>query len=139
VVLPLLLAIPLLATPVPPQDPAAPAATASPPGMAWIPGGECTMGGDDALACPDERPLHRVRVDGFWMDVTEVTNAQFAAFVTATGYRTVAERPVDWEELKKQVPPGTPRPPDSQLQPGALVFTPPTAPVDLARFDRWWT
>ena len=138
-VLPLLLAIPLLATPVPPQDPAAPAATASPLGMAWIPGGEFTMGGDDALARPDERPLHRVRVDGFWMDLTEVTNAQFAAFVAATGYRTVAERPVDWEELKKQVPPGTPRPPDSQLQPGALVFTPPNEPVDLARYDRWWT
>jgi formylglycine-generating enzyme required for sulfatase activity len=73
------------------------------------------------------------------MDVTEVTNAQFAAFVKATGYRTVAERPVDWEELKKQVPPGTPRPPDSQLQPGALVFTPPAEPVDLSRYDRWWT
>jgi formylglycine-generating enzyme required for sulfatase activity len=122
---------------VPP--PPAMSAGAAPRGMAWIPGGEFTMGGDDALARPDERPLHRVRVDGFWMDVTEVTNAQFAAFVKATGYRTVAERPVDWEELKKQVPPGTPRPPDSQLQPGALVFTPPAEPVDRSRYDRWWT
>jgi len=119
--------------------PRAPAMQAVPPGMGWIPGGEFTMGGDDPLSRPDERPLHRVRVDGFWMDVTEVTNAQFAAFVAATGYRTVAERPVDWEELKKQVPPGTPRPPDAQLQPGALVFMPPNEPVDLARYDRWWT
>jgi formylglycine-generating enzyme required for sulfatase activity len=117
---------------------AAPAPDA-PAGMAWIPGGEFTMGSADPLARADERPLHRVRVDGFWMDATEVTNAQFAAFVAATGYRTVAERPVDWEELRTQVPPGTPKPPDAQLAPGALVFTPPSEPVDLDRYDRWWT
>ena len=111
----------------------------APAGMAWIPGGEFTMGSADPLARPDEQPPHRVRVAGFWMDEAEVTNAQFAAFVAATGYRTVAERPVDWEELRKQVPPGTPKPPDSQLQPGALVFTPPAEPVDLDRFDRWWS
>ena len=67
----------------------------------------------------------RVRVSPFWMDATEVTNAQFAAFVKATGYKTVAERPVDWEALKRQLPPDTPKPDESRLQPGALVFTPP--------------
>lgn len=96
------------------------------------------MGSTDALARPDESPVHRVRVDGFWMDATEVTNRQFAAFVAATGYVTVAERPVDWEELKKQVAPGTPKPPDEDLQPGALVFTPPDHPVDLRDVSQWW-
>ena len=83
-----------------------------PAGMVWVPGGEFVMGTDDKKSMPNERPAHRVYVDGFWMDATIVTNAEFAQFVEATGYKTVAERPVDWEELKKQVPPGTPRPPD---------------------------
>ena len=117
----------------------APAPQDAPPGMVWIPGGEFTMGGDDPLARPDEQPLHRVRVRSFWMDATEVTNAQFVAFVQATGYRTVAERPIDWEEMRKQLPPGTPKPDESRLQPGALVFTPPDESVDLSQFDRWWS
>jgi sulfatase modifying factor 1 len=110
----------------------------TPPGMVWIPGGEFMMGSTDPLARPDEAPVHRVRVDGFWMDVTEVTNAQFAEFVKATGYKTVAERPVDWEELKKQLPEGTPRPADEMLLPGSLVFTPPDHPVDLRAYEQWW-
>lgn len=108
-------------------------------GMVWIPGGVFRMGSTDPLARPDESPVHTVQVGGFWMDATEVTNAQFSAFVEATGYKTVAERPVDWEVLKTQVPPGTPKPPDEMLQPGSLVFTPPDHPVDLRRFDQWWT
>jgi len=116
-----------------------PAASPGPAGMVWIPGGEFRMGSEHPLARPDERPIHRVRVDGFWMDQTEVTNAQFAAFAQATGYRTVAERPIDWEELKKQVPPGTPKPNDAQLQPGSLVFTPPAGPVDTRNAAGWWT
>ena len=111
----------------------------NPPGMVWIPGGEFTMGDATDFGHPSERPAHRVRVDGFWMDEAEVTNAQFRQFVEATGYVTTAERPVDWEELKKQVPPGTPRPPDEMLQPGSLRFTPPDHPVPLDRFDLWWT
>ena len=110
-----------------------------PEGMVWVPGGVFAMGGTDALARPDESPVHRVRVDGFWMDATEVTNAQFAKFVDATGYVTVAERAVDWEELKKQVPPGTPKPEEALLAPGSLVFTPPDGPVDLRRYERWWS
>ena len=64
----------------------------APPGMVWIPGGEFTMGTNAADAWSDERPAHRVAVDGFWLDAHEVTNAQFAAFIDATGYQTTAER-----------------------------------------------
>lgn len=110
----------------------------NPPGMVWIPGGEFLMGSADPLSRPDEQPIHRVRVDGFWMDETEVTNEQFAEFVNATGYKTVAERPVDWDELKKQLPPGTPKPDEKMLQPGSLVFTPPNHPVDLRQYEQWW-
>lgn len=106
--------------------------------MIWIPGGEFTMGSTDALAREDESPVHRVRIDGFWMDETEVTNAQFRAFVEATGYKTVAERPIDWDEMKKQVPPGTPKPPDEELAPGSLVFISPDHRVDLRDWSQWW-
>lgn len=108
-------------------------------GMVWIPGGEFTMGSTDPLARPDESPVHRVRVDPFWMDTHEVTNEQFARFVEATGYVTIAERPVDWEKLREELPPGTPKPPDAFLEPGSMVFTPPTHAVDLRRFGLWWT
>lgn len=125
--------------PVPPGPPATAPLPTPPAGMVWIPGGEFVMGGTDPLARPDEQPKHRVRVDGFWMDATEVTNAQFRAFIEATGYKTIAERPVDWNELKKQVPEGTPRPPDAMLQPGSLVFTQPAQPVGTEDFSAWWT
>ncbi|MCG3124903.1 MAG: Serine/threonine-protein kinase pkn1 [Phycisphaerales bacterium] len=111
----------------------------SPAGMVWVPGGEFMMGSTDPLARSDEQPVHRVRVDGFWMDVTEVTNAQYAEFVAATGYVTLAERPVDWDELKKQLPEGTPKPADEVLKPGSLVFTPPDHAVSLSRYELWWT
>lgn len=111
----------------------------APAGMIWIKGGEFRMGSVDPLARPDESPIHRVRVSGFWIDVTEVTNAQFREFVKSTGYKTIAERPVDWEELKKQVPAGTPKPDEATLQPGSLVFTPPDHPVDLRMYQQWWT
>jgi formylglycine-generating enzyme required for sulfatase activity len=107
--------------------------------MVWIPGGEFVMGTDDPRSFPNERPAHRVRVDGFWMDATAVTNAEFRTFVEATNYVTVAERAVDWNELKKQVPEGTPKPPDEMLQPGSLVYTPPDRPVDLRNMANWWT
>ena len=97
------------------------------------------MGSTDAHARADEKPVHRVRVDGFWMDATEVTNRQFAEFVQATGYETVAERPVDWEELKQQLPPGTPKPDEKMLLPGSLVFTPPAEAVDTRHFEQWWS
>src|SRR5262245_44571090 len=67
-------------------------ARAHSPGMVWIPGGEFTMGSDSDWAWSDEKPAHRVRVDGFWMDATEVTNAQFREFVEARGCITTAEK-----------------------------------------------
>jgi len=112
---------------------------AAPPGMVRVPGGEFTMGSaNDPEARPDELPAHRVRVDAFWMDATEVTNAEFARFVDATGYVSTAEREPDWEELKKQAPPGTPKPPDDQLVAASLVFRPPTDPVALGDASQWW-
>src|SRR3954465_3938098 len=80
---------------------------AGPPGMVWVPGGEFTMGTDSDLGWPDEKPAHRARVDGFFMDTPEVTNAQFAAFAAATNYVTTAEKPPDVAEILRQSPPGT--------------------------------
>lgn len=109
-----------------------------PPGMVWIGGGAFSMGTDEKEAYAAERPAHRVAVAGFWMDSGEVSNAQFGAFVEATGYVTVAERVPDWEELKKQLPPGSPRPPDQQLVAGSLVFTAPSAPPRENQPSLWW-
>ena len=72
------------------------------------------------------------------MDITEVTNKQFKEFVEATGYVTIAEQDIDWEEIKKQVPPGTPKPADSLLKAGSLVFAGTDGPVDLNNYAQWW-
>lgn len=111
---------------------------APPPGMVWIPGGEFTMGSDHADARPEERPPHRVRVDGFFLDATEVTNAQFKKFVDATGYKTVAETAPTMEEILSQLPPGTPPPPKELLVPGSLVFRQTREPVPLSDHRAWW-
>jgi formylglycine-generating enzyme required for sulfatase activity len=111
----------------------------APSGMVWIPGGEFSMGSKDPRGdlcggnepMDDARPIHRVYVDGFWMDRTEVTNAEFTRFVAATKYITVAERP-----LKAADYPGVPT---SQLAPGSIVFTPPGSAVPLDNGLRWWT
>ncbi len=112
---------------------------ASHEGMVWVEGGEFSMGASDKIGRADEYPKHKVKVKGFWMDVTEVTNAQFAAFVKATGYVTTAEKKPDWEELKSQVPPGTPKPADSLLVAASLVFTPPANAVPLNDLRSWWS
>jgi formylglycine-generating enzyme required for sulfatase activity len=113
----------------------------APRGMVWIPGGSFQQGAvtQDQQAMAHERPAHGVAVDGFYMDEHEVTNAQFEAFVNKTGYITVAERALDWEELKAQLPEGTPKPADSILQPGSLVFkkSNDTLP-NLYDFSQWW-
>lgn len=106
--------------------------------MVLIPGGMLHMGGDNKQAAPNEFPKHEVAIRSFWMDVTEVTNAQFAQFIEATGYKTVAERAIDWEQMKKEVAPGTPKPPDDLLQPGALVFHATKQPVSLRNSSLWW-
>jgi formylglycine-generating enzyme required for sulfatase activity len=100
-------------------------------GMVHVPGGEFWMGLDD----DDEmfayaKPLHLVRVQGFWIDRTEVTNAHFGRFVAATGYRTIAERPLDPKDF-----PGVPA---EQLQPAAAVFSAPAPSTDLADAAQWW-
>ena len=110
-----------------------------PEDMVWIPGGEFAMGGVGPEANADEFPVHRVRVGGFWMDRTELTIRRFKEFVAATGYVTVAERKPDWEELKKELPPGTPKPDDAVLVPGSMVFTPTAGPVPLDHWQRWWS
>ena len=110
----------------------------APAGMVWIPGGEFSMGSDSSCeslcAIPgvtsDARPIHRVYVDGFWMDTTEVTNAQFEAFVKATGYQTLAERTPTQEEF-----PGVPL---ENLVAGSTVFTPTPQAVPLNSHFQWW-
>ena len=101
-----------------PSSPGAPAESASTAGMRWIEPGEFTMGTDASYGMANERPAHRVRVNGFWMDEHPVTNRQFGRFVEATGYVTTAEKAPDWEDIKKQVPPGTPKPDASVMVAG---------------------
>ena len=119
-----------------------PSELVTPEGMVWIPGKSFTQGAknNDAMAMPREKPGHKVMVDGFFMDATEVTNRQFKKFIAATGYKTVAERPVDWEAMKEQLPEGTPKPHDSILQPGSLIFNKDVeAVVNMNNYHQWWT
>jgi formylglycine-generating enzyme len=97
-------------------------------GMAWVPGGGFLMGSRDFY--PEERPVRRVEVDGFWMDDHPVTVAEFGRFVTATGYVSVAERQPD----PAQYPGADP----DLLRPGSLVFHATAGPVDLRDVGRWW-
>ncbi len=114
--------------------------TPAPEGMVWVPGGEFSMGAngmvDGASCCSpgtvsDSLPIHRVSVDGFWMDATEVTNAQFAKFVEATGYRTIAEIAPTKEEF--------PTAPPENLIAGSVVFAPTPKAVPLNDHFQWWT
>jgi len=109
-----------------------------PGGMVWIPGGEFTMGNDQRLSRPNERPSHRVHLDGYWIDKHHVTNAEFRKFVDATGYVTTAERKPDWETIRVQLLSGTPTPADDQLIPGAMVFIGTLDPVPLDDWSQWW-
>ena len=110
-----------------------------PEGMVWIPGGTFAMGGDNDQARQDEFPKHAVKVSGFYMDVTEVTNAQFAKFVASTGYITTAEKDINWEELKKQVPLDTEKPNSETLKAASLVFVPTDGEVSLQDYSQWWS
>jgi formylglycine-generating enzyme required for sulfatase activity len=117
----------------------APASSPAPEGMVWIPGGEFSMGSDAASeslcglpgVTRDALPIHRVSVDGFWMDATEVTNEQFEKFVRATGYVTVAEQTPTKEEF--------PTAPPENLVAGSTVFTPTPQPVPLNDYFQWWS
>ena len=91
--------------------------------MAYIPEGIYDMGSSNPnMALKRELPQHRVKVNAFYMDIHEVTNAQFSAFVAATNYKTIAEREIDWEILQKQLPLNTAKPNSDFLQPGSMVF-----------------
>ena len=114
------------------------APSGTPRGMVEIPAGDFVMGTAGETKMRNETPAHRVHVDGFYLDATEVTNKQFREFVTATKYLTTAEKSPVWEELQKQLPPGTPEPPAGTLVPGSLVFTPPTERVPLDNVTNWW-
>ena len=107
-------------------------------GMMWIPGGTFTMGSRDDSSRLNEGPPHEVKVDGFWIDEHPVTNAQFEAFVRATGYVTTAEKAPTWEELKKQLPPGSEKPDESVLVAGSMVFMPSDGPVDRGDMRNFW-
>jgi formylglycine-generating enzyme required for sulfatase activity len=90
------------------------------------------------MAEENESPVHEVYVDGFFMDIHTVTNAEFRAFVDATDYVTVAERVIDVRQLLSQAPPGTPAPPPEMLAPGSMVFSPTGGIVDLRDVSQWW-
>ena len=107
-------------------------------GMVFIKGGDFMMGAADREGRKDEYPLHAVQVKGFWIDRTEVTNRQFKQFVTATGYITTAEKSIDWNEMKKQLPAGTPKPPADQLLPASLVFKKNKQASNLNDYSQWW-
>ncbi|MEI8058879.1 MAG: formylglycine-generating enzyme family protein [Ferruginibacter sp.] len=106
--------------------------------MIWIEGGIFSMGADNEQGRQDEYPKHNVQAKGFFIDITEVTNEQFTAFVKATGYITTAEKDVKWEELKKQLPAGTPKPSAETLKAASLVFVPTKEAVDLQDYSQWW-
>ena len=101
----------------------------APPNMIWIPGGTFRMGSEKHY--PEEAPVHRVTVDGFWIDRTPVTNRQFKEFVRTTGHVTFAEIPPDPKSYPGALP--------HMLYAGSLVFTPPNRPVNLRNFGEWWS
>jgi formylglycine-generating enzyme required for sulfatase activity len=111
----------------------------APAGMVWVPGGEFSMGTDavnDSLCempglTKDSLPIHRVQLDGFWMDATEVTNEQFAKFVAATGYVTLPEHAPTKEEF--------PTAPPENLVAGSVIFTHTDGPVPLDNHFQWWS
>ena len=110
-------------------------------GMVWIPGGSFYQGAldNDTLALLHEKPRHLVHIDGFYMDISPVTNKEFRDFVKETGYITTAERDVNWGELARQLPPGTDKPHDSLLKAGSLIFSKTKKPItDFSDFSQWW-
>ncbi len=113
----------------------------TPEGMVWVEGKSYTKGAkkNDIYAMMREKPSHEVYIDGFYIDITEVTNNQFKKFVDETGYITIAERKIDWEEMKKSLPSGTPKPHDSILQPGSLIFNDKLKKVNnMNNYFQWW-
>jgi formylglycine-generating enzyme required for sulfatase activity len=114
----------------------------TPKNMVWVESKTFLQGAKekDKYAMRREMPAHEVTVDGFFMDITEVTNKQFKKFIKETKYKTVAEREIDWEEMKKELPRDTPKPHDSILQPGSLIFNKKVNKVaSMDNYTQWWT
>jgi formylglycine-generating enzyme required for sulfatase activity len=114
----------------------------APKGMLWVEGKTFMKGAkeNDPFAMKAEKPAHKVKVDGFFIDQNEVTNAQFKQFVEETGYITLAEKDIDWDEMKLDLPPNTPKPDDSLLLAGSLVFNKEVEHVhNLNHHHQWWT
>ena len=107
-------------------------------GMVLIPSGIFEMGAVNSNGFSDEFPKHKVKINSFWMDISEVTNAEFKKFVDETGYITTAEKKVDWDEMKKDLPPDTAKPDDSLLAPSSLLFYYTSFPVELNDYSQWW-
>tara|TARA_B100000768_G_C11283723_1_gene380458 strand:+ start:746 stop:1810 length:1065 start_codon:yes stop_codon:yes gene_type:complete len=117
-------------------------AVIAPEGMVWVETKTFLKGAKegDQYAMKREKPAHEVKVDGFFIDQTEVTNKQFRKFVDETRYITLAEKPIDWNVMKKDLPPNTPKPHDSILQPGSLVFNKNVnAVINMNNYIQWWT
>jgi sulfatase modifying factor 1 len=116
--------------------------------MVWIPDGEFTMGAEVAdfmnnwpfiaRSRVDERPLHRVKLDGFWISRTPITNQEFKNFIDSTGYITTAEKPIKLEDIMKGLPPGTPPPEKQSLEPSSMVFTSPERTIQINNVLSWW-
>ena len=114
----------------------------TPDGMVWVASKTFLMGGKngDKYSMPREKPSHKVVVDGFFIDAHEVTNKQFKKFVEETKYVTVAERQIDWDDIKKNLPPGTEKPADLNLEPGSLIFNKHAkGVVSMQNYGQWWT
>ena len=107
--------------------------------MVIIEQGEFLMGASNQNgALNREYPIHMVKVSSFLMDIHEVTNAQFKKFIDESGYVTTAEKKINWEVLKKQLPENVPKPDDELLEPGSLVFSIPNKVTSLIDFSQWW-
>ena len=104
----------------------------------WIPNGSFNMGSDDLMALDNEKPVHKITLDGFWMSETPITNKQFAAFINESGYTTTAEIAPTLEEIMSQVPPGTTPPPKEMLVPGSLTFINQPIPANPNSDIIWW-
>ncbi len=116
--------------------------TDAPNEMVWVASKTFLMGAKpgDQFAMMREKPAHKVYVDGFYIDKNEVTNLQFKKFVEATNYITTAEKPIDWDEIKKDLPPNTPKPADSILQPGSLIFNKSAGKIiSMNNYQQWWS
>ena len=106
--------------------------------MIWVPGGSFMMGSNDKMARNDEKPTHKVQLDGFWISETPVTNNQFAAFVNITNYKTTAETPPSLEDIMSQLPKDTPPPPNELLVAGSLTFIQSDKPANPTSSIDWW-